>query len=218
MLAHFCRPNSMNQSMGLIGIIDIVKTRMSAVGSHKKLTCHVAKLRAWPFDCGLKPPAVQWDRLSVSRPYKGQSSLVGSKDHQIQLGLLPLSASDRGAAAWMTCWSTDRLARWLLGWLGGYMTGWVNDWLATQVGNQLAAWLADWLVTAAAWVKVCVCVCGDGGGGGSDSIWTGPSRAWCRLFMLTYACLTQPHQTREKCRNWQKMAEARGEKVWAKGT
>lgn len=44
---------------------DIVKTGISASGSHKKLTCHVAKLRARPFDCGLKPPAVQWDRLSV---------------------------------------------------------------------------------------------------------------------------------------------------------
>lgn len=44
---------------------DIVKTGISAVGSHKKLTCHVAKLRARPFDCGLKPPAVQRDRLSV---------------------------------------------------------------------------------------------------------------------------------------------------------
>lgn len=63
--ACLCCPNYMNYSMGLIGIIEMDKTRMSAVGSHKKLTCHVAKLKAWPFDCGLKPPTVQRDRLSV---------------------------------------------------------------------------------------------------------------------------------------------------------
>lgn len=55
----------MNHSMGLMGIKDALKSRMQAVGSQKKLTCHVAKLKAWPFDCGLKAPAVQWDRLSV---------------------------------------------------------------------------------------------------------------------------------------------------------
>lgn len=44
---------------------DIVKTGILTVGSHKKLTCHVAKLRVRSFDCELKPPAVQRDRLSV---------------------------------------------------------------------------------------------------------------------------------------------------------
>lgn len=62
---------------------DIVKTGIPAVGSHKKLTRHEAKLRDRPFDCGLKPPAVQRDMLFVWTPYKGQSPLVGSKDHQI---------------------------------------------------------------------------------------------------------------------------------------
>lgn len=55
----------MNYSMGLTGIEEMVKTRMSPAGCHKKLTCHEAKLKAWPFDCGLKPPAVHPDKLSV---------------------------------------------------------------------------------------------------------------------------------------------------------
>lgn len=104
---------------------DIVKTGISTVGSHKKLTCHVAKLRARAFDCGLKPPCCA----------TGQAVCVNTLQRPVSSGWLPGPSDLAEPAPSVSGWSTDWLASWLLGWLKGYMTGWVNDWLATQVGS-----------------------------------------------------------------------------------
>lgn len=107
---------------------DIVKTGFSTVGSHKKLTCHAAKLRARPFDCGLKTPAVQRDRLSVWTPYKGQSPgwLPGPSD---------LAWPAPSVSVWQRSCSLDD---WLVHRLAGK--------LAVRLAERLHDWLGEWLV------------------------------------------------------------------------